>query len=64
MLLDLFLSLQILSERNSVNLYESDCDDRKGHRQRQIHCNGCVQLQVEQKESQKSTADHNRSHSK
>ena len=64
MLLDPFLPLQIFSERDSVNLYEPDCDDRESYRQRQVHRNGCVQLQVEQKESQKSTADHNRSHSK
>ena len=64
MLLDFLFSLQILIKRNSMNLDEADCDNRECYRQRQIHRNGCVQLQVEQKESQKSTADHNRSHSK
>ena len=64
MLLDFLFSLQILTKRNSMNLDEADCDNRECHRQRQVHCNGCVQLQVDQEESQKPSADHDRSHSK
>ena len=64
MLLDFLFSLQILTKRNSMNLDEADCDNRECYRQRQIHCNGCIQLQVDQEESQKSPTDHNRSHSK
>ena len=47
-----------------MNLDEADCDNRECYRQRQIHCNGCIQLQVDQEESQKPSADHNRSDSK
>ena len=63
MLLDFLFSLQILTKRNSMNLDEADCDNQC-YRQRQIHCNGCIQFQVDQEESQKPSADHNRSDSK
>lgn len=64
MLLDFLFSLQILTKRNSMNPDEADCNNREGHRQRQVHRNGCIQLQVDQEESQKPSADHNRSDSK
>jgi hypothetical protein len=64
LLLDLLLPLQILAKRDPMDLNEPDRDDWEGHRQRQVHCNGCIQLQVDQEESQKPSADHNRSDSK
>ena len=64
MLLYLLLSLQVFAKRDTMDLYEPDRDDREGHWKRQVHCNRSIQLQIEKKESQKSSADHNCSHSK
>ena len=61
MLLYLLLPLQILAERDPVNLYEADCDDREGHRKCQVHRHRGIQLQVKKKESQKPSADYDRS---
>ena len=61
MLLYLLLTLQIVAERDPVNLNEADCDDREGHRKCQVHRHRGIQLQVKKKESQKFSADHDRS---
>jgi hypothetical protein len=61
LLLNLFLPLQILTKRDPVDLYEPDRDDREGHRKRQVHRHGSIQLQIKKKERLKPSADHDRS---
>ena len=60
MLLYLLLPLQVLAERDSVDLNEPDRDDREGYRKREVHRHGGTQLQVKKEESQKPSADYNR----
>ena len=61
MLLYLLLSLQILAQRNPVDLYKPYGDDWECHRKRQVHRHGSIQLQVKKEKGQKPSADHNRS---